>query len=165
MTKEPFWKRELKALFAISFTFFIFLVILLIMKKSILDEYHIKFDALGIAVIGSLIFGKVVLIFDNVPLAKKYDHLPKIYSVFIKSFVYLLGFLIFTLLEHLIKGMIGGDGFVEALQHSLSYLINGKSIDNTIIVFAVFLIFSTFWAIRNHVGPKALYRLFFVREK
>lgn len=161
MTEEPFWKRELKALVAISSTFFVFLLILLVFKKLLLDEYKITFSVGGIALIGSLIFAKVVLIFENIPLAKKYDHLPKIYSVLTKSFVYILGYIIFTLLEHCIKGLIKGDGFVKALDDTFNNLMSKESLINIITVFIIFLLFNTFWVIRNYIGANKLYKLFF----
>ena len=43
--------------------------------------------------IGSLILAKVVLIFDMLPMIKKMDKLLNIYRVFIRSFIYLAGFL------------------------------------------------------------------------
>lgn len=165
MAQEPFWKRELKELFAISFTFFVFFILLLLLKKAILTEYQIKFHAAGIALVGSLILGKVVLIFNNIPMVKKYDYLPKIYGVFIKSLVYLAGFIIFTLLEHWIKGLIKGDGFLNAWEHAFNYIISKPSIIDMIIVFIVFLIFNTFWVIRNKIGAKAMHELFFKRDE
>jgi len=50
---------------------FLFLIVLLLFKKVLFYEYQIPFDVAGIAVIGSLVFGKVVLIFDAIPLVKK----------------------------------------------------------------------------------------------
>jgi len=42
-TKEPFWKRELKEVFAISFTFFILFVLFAFLKKAMLGQYNIEY--------------------------------------------------------------------------------------------------------------------------
>jgi len=83
----------------------------------------------------------------------------------LKSFVYLVGYIIFTFIEHCIKGFINGDELAKVIGDTLSYLVSKDSIINIIMVFIVFLIFSTFWIIRNYIGAKELLQLFFKKVK
>ena len=84
-TEEPFWKRELKEVFAIYFTFFILFVLFAFLKKAMLGQYNIEYYAVGTALIGSLILGKVVLIFDKLPMTKKNGFPPKYLSCFFQE--------------------------------------------------------------------------------
>ena len=163
-TEEPFWKRELKEVFAISFTFFILFVLFAFLKKAMLGQYNIEYYAVGTALIGSLILGKVVLIFDKLPVTKKMDFLPNVYRVFFRSLIYLLGYVIFTLLEYWVKGLIDGDSFGQAWVHAFHHLGELHFLTSLVVVFIAFLFFNAFWVIRLHYGPKALYALFFKKK-
>jgi len=136
----------------------------MLLKTMILTGYHIKFHIAGVALIGALILGKVVLIFDNLPILKKYKYLPKIYDVFIRSFVYLGGYIIFTLVEELIKGIIKLGSFTKGLEEAFRYLGTLDFLTHAVIIFISFLFFNTIWIVRNHISPKALHQLFFKRE-
>ena len=163
-TKEPLWKRELKEILAISSVFFVIFLLFMLMKKALLNEYTVNFYAIGTALVGSLIIAKVILIFDLLPLTKRMDHLPNIYRVLFRSLIYLLGFVIFTFLEHLIKGLFEGDRFLHAGNLAFQQLDELDFITTLVGIFVAFLFFNTFWVIRKKYGPKELYHLFFSKE-
>jgi len=165
MTKESWWKRELKEILAISSTFYVLFVLFLLMKKAVLAGYDIPLLAFGTALVGALIIGKVVLIFDKLPLTKKMDHLPKINRVIFRSLIYICGYVIFSLLEHLVKGLIGGENFSQAGIHAVHFLGELHFLTSLVAIFIAFLFFNTFWVIRNHYGPKELYKLFFKKSE
>ena len=159
--KESWWKRELKEIFAISYTFFVLFILFTGLKLSLLEQYHISGFKMGAALIGSLILAKVVLILDKLPLTRKMDIFPNIYRVFFRSFVYLIGFVIFSLLEHWVKSLVDGDAFGLAWQHAFQYLGTKEFALRLVVIFIVFLFFNAFWVIRVHYGPKELRKLFF----
>lgn len=161
MKKEAFWKRELKEVLIISSIFFVIFVLFLLMKKIIVQDYKIDFFVLTTALVGSLIIAKVVLIFDLVPATKKTDHLPNIYRVFFRSGIYILGYVIFTVLEHLIGGLIRKESFSMAFDSTLHTLSTPAFITSIVGVFIAFLLFNTLWVIRANIGPAALYKIFF----
>lgn len=165
MSKEPWWKKELKEILAISSTFFVLFVLFMLMKKAVLAQYELNFSVIGTAIVGALIIGKVVLIFDKLPLTRRFDYLAKIYGVLFRSIVYLAGYVIFTLLEHIIKGLIAGESLATAVKHAAVHLATLNFVTSLISLFVAFLFFNTFWIIRNHYGPGELYRLFFKRKK
>jgi hypothetical protein len=164
MTTDPWWKRELKEILAISSVFFVLFVLFLIMKKAFLDEFTFNFYVVGTALVGSLIIAKVVLIFDLLPFSKKMDHLPNIYRVIFRSLVYLLGYVIFTFLEGFIKGLIKKEAFTQAVSSAFHELGELTFITSVVGVFIAFLFFNTFWVIRAKYGPKELYDLFFKKK-
>jgi hypothetical protein len=161
MSQDPWWKRELKEIFAISSTFFILFVMFSVLKLALLSQYHIDGFKTGTAIIGSLIMGKVVLIFDNIPLTRRMDVFPNIYRVFFRSFVYLIGFILFSLLEHWVKELIHGEQFGEAWKQAFLHLGSSEFLFSLVMIFVAFLFFNTFWVIRTAFGPKKLYSLFF----
>jgi len=164
MKKEPKWKRELKEVVAIASFFFVIFVLLLFMKKTLLQDYKINFYIIGTALVGSLIIAKVVLIFDLLPITKKTSHLINIYRVVLRSLIYIFGFVVFTYLEHLIKGLINGGSFAEALTSGIHQIYSTTFITSFTGVFIAFLFFNTFWVIRAKLGPAALYAMFFKKD-
>lgn len=165
MKKDPWWKRELKEVLAIASVFFVIFILCMLMKKALQDDYTFNFIVIGTALVGSLIIAKVVLIFDLLPVTKKVDHLPNIYRVFFRSLVYLLGYVIFTFLEQLIKGLIDGSDFLASSKLAFHELGELTYITSLVGIFVAFLFFNTFWVIRAKYGPVALYALFFKKEK
>jgi len=105
-----------------------------------------------------------VLLVDLLPVTKRMDNHSNIYSVIYRSLIYLFGYLIFTLLEHFVKGLINGDDFSHAWLHSFQHIGSLKFIISLVAIFIAFLIFNSFWVIRNHFGPKELYKLFFKKN-
>ena len=102
-----------------------------------------------------------VLIFDLLPVTRKADRLINIYRVFLRSLIYLVGYVIFTFLEHLIKGLIHGESISEALNGSFRILYSPAFITTYVGVFIAFLFFNAFWVVRSSIGPEALYKMFF----
>jgi len=164
MEKEPLWKREIKEILSISSVFFVIFVLFLFMKKSLLDDYDIDYYIISTALISSLILAKVVLIFDLLPVTKKTDDLLNIYRVFLRSLIYIFGYIVFTFLEHLIKELIDGENFSQAVKTAVHDLLSPGSITTFIGVFIAFLFFNAFWVIRANVGATALYQMFFKKE-
>jgi len=151
----------MKEILAISSVFFVIFVLFLFMKKSLLDDYDVNFYIISTALVGSLILAKVVLIFDLLPLTKRTDKLLNIYRVFLRSLIYIFGYVVFTFLEHLIKGLIDGASYSQALKDTVHYLFSAPFITTFIGVFIAFLFFNAFWIIRANIGATALFNMFF----
>ena len=93
------------------------------------------------------------------------DKLLNIYRIVLRSIIYLFGYFLFTILEHLIKGLVDGESFGNAWTLSVQYLGSMEFAINLVILFIVFLVFNAFWVIRNYFGPKALYDLYFKKSE
>ena len=164
MDKQAKLKKEFKEVLSISAVFFVIFVLLLLLKKVMMANYEVDFFVISTALVGALIIAKVVLVFDLLPITKKADHLPNIYRVFFRSFIYIIGYVIFTFLEHIVNGLIHGESFSEAVNHSLHNLTTASFTVSFVGVFIAFLIFNAFWVVRATIGPAALYAMFFKRN-
>jgi hypothetical protein len=63
--KQRLWD-ELKALTEAFLYFTAWLGVLVLLKKLILDQYHIEFKGVSAALVGALVLSKVVLILEKV---------------------------------------------------------------------------------------------------
>lgn len=161
MVKKLVIIKEIKEVFAISLFFFVCFTVFVILKKTILSAYDIEFFGFIPAAVGSLVLGKVILIFDKLSITKWLDHIANIYRVGFRSFIYLLGYIIFTFFEYGVIGLIKGIGIIESFAQNVENLTSKHGLAKLIILFISFLIFNAFWVIRAYVGPDKLYRLFF----
>jgi hypothetical protein len=127
-------------------------------------DYKVNLYIVSTSLIGFLIIVKVVLIFDLIPLTKHVNRLLNIYRVFLRSLIYLAGYVIFTFLEHLIKGTINGESFSSALDSTLVSLYSPAFITTYVGVFIAFLLFNAFWVVRASMGPATLFKLFFKKN-
>lgn len=159
--KESLVIREMKEMLAIASVLYVIFLMFSILKMAMLGQYEIDGFRVGTAIVASLIIAKVILIFEHFPIAKRVETYPKIYTVFLKSLIYYVGYVMFTILEHFIKGLIGDMGAGEAINQALHFLFTLPFILTSAVVFITFLFFSAFWVIRNEYTPDALYKLFF----
>lgn len=164
MLKKSVVIKEIKEVFAISLFFFVCFTVFVILKKMTLAEYHIEYNGYIRAAVGALVLAKVVLIFDKLSVTKRVDHMPNIFRVGFRSFIYLTGYILFTFLEHAVMGLFNGVGIIESFGRNLENLSSDHGDATLIILFITFVIFNAFWVIRAHVGPGRLYRLFFNRD-
>jgi len=153
--------EEIREVLGISLFFYVVFLIFQIYKKITLIEYDIEYAALGTALIGALILGKVVFLIDKLPLTKKMDYGPKIYGIVYRSFIYLIGYAAFSFVEHLIKGLFSGINLMESISHSLNEILSLEFAGRSLLIFITFLFFNIYWTIRNHIGAREVYSLFF----
>jgi hypothetical protein len=92
-------KQEMIAVGMITLYFFLWFALFMILKKLILYEHKITFYGWSSAIIGALLIGKVVFIFDKSPISKRIKHSRPIQEIIIKAFAYTLLVFIVTLLE------------------------------------------------------------------
>ena len=161
MVKITNIKKEANEVFAISLFFFVCFAVFAVLKKLILSEHDIEYYGFIPVVVGSVVLGKVVLIFDKLSITKWSDQMTNIYRVGFRSFIYLLGYILFSFLEHGVIGLIKGMGIIESFTDNAENLISKHGLAKLIILFISFLIFNAFWVIRAYIGPHKLYRLFF----
>ena len=161
MVKTTNIKKEAKEVLAISLFFFVCFTVFAVLKKLILSEHDIEYYGFIPVVIGSMVLGKVILIFDKLSITKWLDHIANIYRVGFRSFIYLLGYIIFTFFEYGVIGLIKGIGIIESFAQNVENLTSKHGLAKLIILFISFLIFNAFWVIRAYIGPDKLYRLFF----
>ena len=63
-------RDEIRSLGLTTLFFGVWFFVLLLLKWLVLAEYRIEFHSLSMALVGALIVAKVVLVLENVPLAR-----------------------------------------------------------------------------------------------
>lgn len=104
--------------------FFFFAFILLATTQNLIQrEYGIPLTGFGVAVIGALIVGKVVLIVDNLPFMNKFPDKPLLYNIAWKSGIYFLATFVVRYIEHVIPLLREYGGIMEANRHLLAEVV------------------------------------------
>jgi hypothetical protein len=104
--------------------FFFFAFSLLMATQRLIErEYSIPLTGFGMALIGALLVGKVVLIADQLPLVNKFPDKPLLYNVVWKSLIYFITALLIRYLEHLIHFLLRHESFMEAHHHLMEEII------------------------------------------
>lgn len=156
--------EELKEVLSITLFFFFCFSIFAIMKKAFLAQHQIQFSGFVTVIVSSLVLGKVVVLLDKLAVTKKYDHMRNSTRILFRSFIYLIGYILFTFLEHAIKALFTDETVGEAVTHNFHNLTSVKGLATFLILFVTFLIFNSFWVLRMELGPKKLFQLYFGKK-
>jgi hypothetical protein len=82
-------------------------------RRFVLAAYDITYTNYWVAVIEALILGKVVMIGGLFRLGRGLERKPLIYPTLYKTVVFSVFVGVFTVIEHAIKGLWHGQGFME----------------------------------------------------
>lgn len=100
--------------------FFFFAFVLLATTQNLMQrEYGIPLTGYGVAVVGALIVGKVVLIVDNLPFMNQFPDKPLFYNIAWKSSIYFLATFLVRYIEHVFPLLREYGEFMEANRHLL----------------------------------------------
>jgi hypothetical protein len=115
---ESFWQKvvgELKSIAWVTLYFFIWLAVLMILKKLTLADYNIQFTGISIAIITSLVMAKVVLLMELIKPSPWVKRQPAIVDVIIRTIMYSIGVLFVQLLEKAFESRHEDGGFGNAM--------------------------------------------------
>jgi hypothetical protein len=84
-------------------------------RRLVLAAHDIIYENYWIAVIEALILAKVIMIGAVFRLGQGLEEKPLIYPTLYKTFVFTLFVVVFTLIEHMIKGLWEGKGIMGGL--------------------------------------------------
>ena len=116
-------KHEFLEIIPPTVFFFIAFTLIIATKTLILQEYNIHASGFGMALIGGLLVGKVVLIVDTLPFVNKFPNKPLIYNVVWKSLIYFIAAMIVRYLEHLSHFLLQHESFVQAHHHLMAEVV------------------------------------------
>ena len=94
--------------------FFIAFMLIIATQRLIMREYHIPLTGFGMAIIGALVVGKVVLIADKLPFVNKFPEKPLIYNTLWKTMIYFCSALLVRYVEHIFPMIRQGDSLAQA---------------------------------------------------
>jgi hypothetical protein len=132
-------------------------------ESVILGERHVNFAAQGFALINAAIMAKVMLIAEALKLGRRFEHLPLIYPVFLKSAMLGAVFIAFHALERILVGVLGGHSVVASMPR-----MGGGTWSGVLTVWAIVTIsLLPFFALREIsriLGEGRLWNLMFRRR-
>ncbi len=154
-------KDEIKALALATLYFGSWIGVLMVLKKLILAQYQIEFHGLSLALVGTLILAKVVLLMEHVPLGAWTRNRPVWVNVVLRTFLYALGVLVALTLEKAFDTRREQGGFGPALFDVFHHPEAPHVWANTICVSGALLGYNVLSVVRQRLGEGGLMRLFF----
>ena len=129
-------------------------------RRLLLAAHDISYANYGVSLIEALILGKVIMIGDVLRLGRGLETKPLIYATLYKTTVFCVLVAVFKIVEHGIKGLWKGEGFVKGAAEMVT---NGfqELLANTLVVFVALLPFFAFRELGRMLGRKTIWDLFF----
>jgi hypothetical protein len=131
-------------------------------RRLLLAVYDITYTNYWFAVIEALILAKVIMIGDVVRLGRGLEHKPLIVPTLYKTVVFTLFVGAFSVLEHAIKGLWTGTGFMGGISEFLGK--GHELLANCLVVFAAFIPFFAFKELERVLGVEKIRALFFLKR-
>jgi len=132
-------------------------------RRLLLAAHDIPYTDYWMPLIQALILGKVVTIGSLFRLGRNLEAKPLVYSALYKTFVFTILIGVFTVVEHGIKGLIKGHGFVGGLAE-LSARGSQELLGNGLVLLVALLPYFAVRELGRVLGDKTLRALFFQRR-
>jgi hypothetical protein len=161
------WKHRLAHELVRYWTNFVYLAIFFGVfawyRRFVLAEYRINYVHYGTAIIEALILAKVILIGEALGLNRRSQNEPLIYPTLRKAIGFSLFVGVFAIVEHIVEGLIHGNGVAGGLAALWS---EGKDeiLARCLVTFCAFIPFFAFRELAMKMGEGKLRALFFHRE-
>lgn len=132
-------------------------------ESVVLAQHKINFVVHGVAIVKALVLAKVMLIADDLKLARRMESRPLIYSILYQSFVFAVFFICFDILEKVAVDFLKGRGVLQDV-----LIIGGGRIEGivamAVIVTVALIPFFAFREIGQAIGQRELHALLFGRR-
>jgi hypothetical protein len=155
--------REVREIAPAVVFFFIGFNMVLLTKQLFLNAYLITLADLMLAAVSALIAGKVVLIGDAIPLTRRYENAPLVYSILYKTAFYVVLVFFARLIEAGIP-FIGHGGLDAFLNHLLTIFSWSRFIATQIWIIVLFAVYVTGAELARLFGDGELHKIFFTRR-
>jgi len=153
-------KREVRVILLTTLYFATWFVVLVIVKKLVLEQYEIQVGGLSLALLGALIVAKVVLVLEHVSLGQWVRRHPAAVDVAARTLLYALGVLVVLLLEKAFEARHEEGGFGQALLHVFRHRDIPHVWANTIVVGCALFVFNVLAVLRRQLGAESLFHSF-----
>jgi hypothetical protein len=153
-------KQEIRAMVLAVLYFGTWIGVLMVIKKLVLAEYKIEFNGLSLALFGTLVLAKVVLVLEHVPLGTLVRGRPAWVNVLARTVLYALGVFIVLLIEKAFEVRHEHGGFGTSLFSVFHHTDNNRVWANTICLSGALLGYNALSVVRRHLGKGGLLRLF-----
>jgi len=144
--------EELKAVVLAGLYFAAFFLLVLLLKRLLLEGYGIAFTAFSTAIVLALVTAKVVVVLDKAPLR----HPIGLVEILARTAVYSGLALVLLLVEKAFSSREAAGGFAPALRSILQHPELPQVWATVICVAVAFAGYATFAVIRREVGAERL---------
>ncbi|MFQ6538022.1 MULTISPECIES: hypothetical protein [Aphanothece] len=155
--------EELKLFWLIALYLWIFLGSFTTYRRLVLAETGVTYLHYGVALIEALVIAKVVLLGKMFGFGRRFEQLPLIVPVAYKSIAFGLLVMLFSILEHVVEGMLRHHSGWSGLRDLAALGIDELSARVLMLTIA-FVPFFAFWEIGRVLGMQRLAAMFFVRQ-
>ena len=156
-------KEELRLLLVVSAYLAILFWAFLTYRRLISRELGVTSFHYGFAVIEAVVIAKVILIGRAMGLGKEHSGRALALAVLRSSLAYGLLIGLFSVLEHVIDGLIHGKGLAGSLQAIVG--VGLYEILSRVLVLTVALVpFFAIWKLDEELGERRLFQIFFGRR-
>lgn len=152
--------HEIRAVILVTLFFLAWLGVLMLLKVLILEDYQIRFGGFSMVLLGSLVLGKVVLIFEHVSLGSWLRNHPVMVEIFLRTLLYAFGTLVVLLLEKSFESRHEHGGLLPALANVFEHRDMPHVWANTICLGGALLFYNVLSALNHHLGSGGLGRFF-----
>lgn len=153
-------KKEIESVALTTLYFVVWLGMLVIIKRLVLDEYQIESRGLSMALVGALVIAKVVLLLEHVPLGQWVRSRAALLDVVLRALLYTLGVAVVLLLEKAFEARHENGGFGASLARVFQHRDIYHVWANTLCVASALFVFNALAVVRHHLGGGKLIPLF-----
>ena len=131
-------------------------------RRLILAAYQISYQDYGIGLIKALVFAKVIMIGGFLRLGQKLEGKSLIFPTLYKAAVFSILMVLFSVLEHTVRGLLHGRGVAEGLNELISKGTD-ELLAGCLVIFFAFIPFFAFRELGRVLGENKIRDLFFRR--
>jgi hypothetical protein len=153
-------KREIVALAFLTFYFGCWLGVFVLIKHLLLAEYQIAAYGLSVALVGTLVLAKVVLVLEYVPLGRWIQDKPAWVDVVLRTALYAICVFLILLIEHTFEGRHEYGGFGPSLTTLFRHADINHVWLNIICLTGTLLSYNMFSVVRKRLGKGVLLQMF-----
>ena len=154
-------KTEFLHLLPPTIFFFIGFILITITQRLILREHGLPLTGFGMAAIGALLVGKVVLIINHMPFMNRFPDKPLIYNIIWKTNIYFLAAFLVRYIEHIVPMIREYGEFMQANQHMLMEISWPHFCLVQMWLLVLFLVYCTLSELVHALGREKVIQLFF----
>jgi len=131
-------------------------------QQLISREYGVTMPGFGVAVVGALLVGKVLLILDKLPLIDKFPDKPLIYNIVWKSGIYFLASLLVRCLKEVVPLLLQHKNWASAWAQYVNTSVWPEFWLIQMWLAVLFLVYCSLRELVRVLGRDRLVRLFFI---
>ena len=130
-------------------------------RQLIAREYGLSMPGFGVAVVGALLVGKVMLILDKLPFVDKFPNKPLICNILWKSTIYFSASLLVRGLKQIVPLVLKGESWASAWEQFVTTTVWPEFWLIQMWLAVLFLVYCSLRELVRVIGRDQLISLFF----